>query len=99
MTKIHHDFASNEEGLAFTNGQVTGAQDARDAAVSANNVARAGLGDDLAGADALAQRSQIEFQRDTEFADLAQVQHNQGQTSNDIQHATAGRVQSLFNNA
>ena len=61
MTKIHHDFASNEEGLAFTNGQVTGAQDARDAAVSANNVARAGLGDDVAGADGLAQRAQIDL--------------------------------------
>jgi hypothetical protein len=98
MTKIHHDFASNEEGLTFTSGQVTGAQDARDAAVAANNVARAGLGDDVAGADALAQKAQIEFQRDEEFASLADVQNRQAQSSNDIQHATSSRVQSLFSN-
>jgi hypothetical protein len=98
MTKIGHNISANEEGNTFNNQQVSAAQESINQAVAANRVAAAGLGDDMAGADALAAKSQIEFQRDTEFSDLSQVQATQHAQAHDTQLQTMGRVQNLFGN-
>jgi hypothetical protein len=96
--KIGHNIAANEDANGFNNQQVSAAQESLNQGVAANKVAAAGLGEDMAGFDSLAAKSQVEFQRDTEFSDFSQVQSTQHARAHDTQLQTMGRVQNLFNN-
>ena len=99
MSKIRHEFASQQEALSFGHSEVTAAQTAADDTVTAGKVTLAGLGEDVAGSEDLINKNTMEFQRATEYSDLANIDVRTDTEANNIQESTASQVASRFRNA
>lgn len=99
MSKVAHNYDSQEQSISFSGTELQHANTAADDTVTAGKVTLAGLGEDMTGANELAAHSQIEYERAVEYSDLAQVDLQTDQRAHDLQTAVGGQVQRLFNNS
>lgn len=99
MTKIAHNYQSQEQSIQFGGTELQHANTAADDTVTSGKVTLAGLGEDMTGASELAAHNQVEYERAVDYADLAQVDLQTDQRAHEVQTAVGGQVQRLFNNA
>lgn len=99
MSKIRHEFASQQEAMSFGHSEVSAAQTAADDTVTSGKVTLAGLGEDVAGSEDLISKNTIEYQRAVEYSDLAQIDVRTDTEADNIQQSTASQVAARFRNA
>ena len=99
MTKIAHNYDSQEQSIQFGGTELQHANTAADDTVTSGKVTLAGLGEDMTGATELIGHNQVEYERAVEYADLAQIDLQTDQRAHDVQTAVGGQVQRLFNNS
>jgi hypothetical protein len=99
MTKIAHNYDSQEQSIQFGGTEVQHANSAADMTVTSGKVTLAGLGEDMTGATELINHNQVEYERAVEYSDLAQVDLRTDQQSHEVQSAVGSQVARLFNNS
>lgn len=99
MTKIAHNYDSQEQSISFGGQELQHAGTAADDTVTSGKVTLAGLGEDMTGATELMAHSQVEYERAVEYQDLAQVDLQTDQRAHDVQTSVGAKVNQLFANS
>jgi hypothetical protein len=99
MTKIAHNYQSQEQSIQFGGTEVQHASTAADDTVTSGKVTLAGLGEDMSGATELISNNSLEYERAVEYQDLAQLDLKTDQQAHNVQTAVSGKVGRLFGGA